>query len=107
PFKGLPETHTAIIRGDVALGFTFFNAGGDLIQSGKMRALAVTGQQRLSVMPDIPTFKEAGLANYEYDSWFGILAPAGVPRGIIDKVSQDIALVLQQADVKARFEPQG
>ena len=43
PFKGLPETHTAIIRGDVALGFTFFNAGGDLIQSGKMRALAVTG----------------------------------------------------------------
>jgi tripartite-type tricarboxylate transporter receptor subunit TctC len=107
PFKGLPETHTAIIRGDVALGFTFFNAGGDLIQSGKMRALAVTGPTRLSVLPDVPTFKEAGLPEYEYDSWFGIMAPAGVPKAIIDKVSQDIAAVLQQADVKARFEPQG
>src|SRR5262249_41258895 len=60
PFKGLPETHTAIIRGDVAVGFSFFAAGGDLIQAGKMRALAVTGPTRLSVLPDVPTFKEAG-----------------------------------------------
>jgi tripartite-type tricarboxylate transporter receptor subunit TctC len=107
PFKGLPETHTAIIRGDVALGFTFFNAGGDLIQSGKMRALAVTGPTRLSVLSDVPTFKEAGLPEYEYDAWFGIMVPAGVPKAIVDKVSKDIAEVLQQADVKSRFEPQG
>ena len=82
-------------------------SGGDLIQSGKMRALAVTGRTRLSVLPDVATFKEAGLPEYEYDSWFGIMAPAGVPKAIMDKVSQDIAAVLQQADVKARFEPQG
>jgi tripartite-type tricarboxylate transporter receptor subunit TctC len=107
PFKGLPETHTAIIRGDVAMGFTFFNAGGDLIQSGKMRALAVTGQSRLSVLPDVPTFREAGLPEYEYDAWFGIMVPAGVPKAIIDKAGKDIAAVLQQADVKSRFEPQG
>jgi len=68
----LPETHTAVIRGDVAMGFTFFNAGGDLIQSGKMRALAVTGAKRLIGLPDIPTFKEAGVPEFEYDSWFGI-----------------------------------
>ena len=49
--RGLPETHTAVIRGDVAMGFTFFNAGGDLIQSGKMRALAVTGAKRLTGLP--------------------------------------------------------
>jgi tripartite-type tricarboxylate transporter receptor subunit TctC len=107
PFKGLPETHTAIIRGDVALGFSFFAAAGDLIQSGKVRALAVTGPSRLSVLPNVPTFAEAGLPEYKYDSWFGIMAPAGVPKAIVDKVSKDVAAVLQEADVKARFDGQG
>ena len=105
--RGLPETHTAVIRGDVAMGFTFFSAGGDLIQSGKMRALAVTGAKRLIGLPDIPTFKEAGVPEFEYDSWFGILAPAGTPKAIVAKVSADISQVLQAADVKSRFEPQG
>jgi len=97
----------AVIRGDVAMGFTFFNAGGDLIQSGKMRALAVTGAKRLTGLSDIPTFKEAGVPEFEYDSWFGILAPASTPRVIVAKVSADIGQVLQAADVKSRFEPQG
>ena len=105
--RGLPETHTAVIRGDVAMGFTFFNAGGDLIQSGKMRALAVTGAERLIGLPDIPTFKEAGVPEFEYDSWFGILAPSGTPRVIVAKVSADISHTLQAADMKSRFEPQG
>jgi tripartite-type tricarboxylate transporter receptor subunit TctC len=107
PFRGLPETHTAIIRADVAMGFSFFNAAGDLIQGGKMRALAVTGSQRLGVLPDTPTFKEAGVPEFEYDSWFGIMVPAGTPEAIVAKVSQDTGRVLQQAEVKARFEPQG
>ena len=107
PFKGLPETHTAIIRGDVALGFSFFAAAGDLIQSGKLRALAVTGPRRLDVLPDVPTFREAGVPEFEYDSWFGILALAGTPKEIVAKVSQDVAQVLQMPEVKSRFEPQG
>ena len=107
PFKGLPETHTAIIRGDVALGFSFFAAAGDLIQGGRIRALAVTGPDRLRVLPEVPTFKEAGLPEFEYDSWFGVLAPAGTPKAIVEKVSREITQVLQLPDVKARFEPQG
>lgn len=107
PFRGLPETHTAIIRGDVAVGFSFFSAAGDLIQSGKVRPLAVTAPKRLSVLPDVPTFREAGVPEFEYDSWFGILAPAAVPKAIVAKVSQDVAQVLQMPEVKARFEPQG
>ena len=106
-FKGLPETHTAIIRGDVAVGFSFFAAAGDLIQSGKVRAIAVTGPARLSVLPDVPTFAEAGLPEFQYDSWFGILAPAGVPEAIVAKASSDISAVVQLPEVKARFEPQG
>ena len=107
PFKGLPETHTAIIRGDVALGFSFFAAAGDLIQGGRIRALAVTGPDRLRVLPEVPTFKEAGLPEFAYDSWLGVLAPAGTAKAIVEKVSREIAQVLQLLDVKARFEPQG
>jgi len=107
PFKGLPETHTAIIRGDVAVGFSFFAAAGDLIQSGKVRPLAVTAPKRLGVLPDVPTFREAGVPEFEYDSWFGILAPARAPKAIVAKVSHDVAQVLQMPEVKARFEPQG
>ena len=105
--RGLPETHTAVIRGDVAMGFTFFNAGGDLIQSGKLRALAVTGAKRLAGLPDIPTFKEAGVPEFEYDSWFGIMVPAGTPKAIIAKASLEIGRILEMPDFRARFEPHG
>jgi len=105
--RGLPETHTAVIRGDVAIGFTFFNAAGDLIQSGKIRALAVTGAKRLSGLPDIPTFKEAGVPEFEYDAWFGIMAPAGTSKAIVIKASLAIGRILEMPDVRARFEPHG
>ena len=55
----------------------------------------------------MPTFKEAGLPEFEYDLWFGVLAPAGTAKAIVEKVSREIAQVLQLPDVKARFEPQG
>jgi len=106
-FRGLPESQTAVIRGDVAMAFTFFNVGGDLVQSGKMRGLAVTGAKRLAGLPDVPTFAEAGLPEFRYDAWFGVMAPAATPKPIVAKVAEAIAAVLQLPDVKARFEPQG
>jgi tripartite-type tricarboxylate transporter receptor subunit TctC len=107
PFRGLPESQTAVIRGDVALAFTFFNVGGDLVQGGKMRGLAVTGAKRLAGLPDVPTFSEAGFPEYQYDAWFGIMAPSGTPKEIISKVSQAIAEILKDAELRSRFEPQG
>ena len=107
PHRGLPESQTSVIRGDVAMAFTFFNVGGDLIQGGKLRALAVTGSKRMSQLPDVPTFAEAGLPQFQYDAWFGLMAPAGTPKAIVDKVSKDVAAALQAADMKARFDPQG
>jgi tripartite-type tricarboxylate transporter receptor subunit TctC len=107
PYKGMPESQTAIIRGDSAMGFTFFNVGGDLIQAGKMRALAVTGKRRMPQLPDVPTFAEAGLPDFIYDAWFGILMSAGTPKSILAKVERDVAEIIQAPDMKARFEPQG
>ena len=107
PHRGLPESQTAVIRGDVAMAFTFFNVGGDLIQGGKLRAVAVTGNKRMSQLPDVPTFAEAGLPEFTYDAWFGIMVPAGTPKPIIDKISKDVAAGLQAPDMKARFDPQG
>ena len=106
-FRGLPESNTAVLRGDAAFGFTFFSVGSDLIQNGDLRALAVTGDTRMPLLPNVPTFKEAGLPQFEYDAWFGILVPAATPRAVIDKVNADVAEALADPDLKKKFEPQG
>ena len=76
PYRGLPEAHTSVMRGDAALFMTFFSAGGDLIQANRLRPIGVTTAKRLAVLPDVPTLQEAGLPGYVYDPWFGLLAPA-------------------------------
>ena len=95
------------MRGDSAAVFTFFSTGGELIKAGKMRALAVTGQSRMTQLPDVPTFTEAGLAGFNYDPWFGILVPASTPAPIVAKVAQDVAEALASPDLTARFAAQG
>ena len=107
PFRGMPESQTAVLRGDAAMAFTFFNVGGDLIQAGRLRALAVTGETRMAQLPNVPTFREAGLADFTYDAWFGVLGPAGMPKAIVDKVNADINAALMADDMKTRFTGQG
>jgi tripartite-type tricarboxylate transporter receptor subunit TctC len=107
PYRGAPESVTSVIRGDSHMYFTPANVGVDLIQTGKARALAVTTPQRLPQLPDTPTFAEAGLPEFSYDSWFGLMAPAGVPQAILEKASADTAEALKSADVQARLAGQG
>jgi len=74
------------------------------IQAGQLRALAVTTSKRISQLPDVPTVTEAtGLPNFDVVSMFGILAPAGTPRPIIDKLSEDIKAILQRPEVQERM----
>jgi tripartite-type tricarboxylate transporter receptor subunit TctC len=107
PYKGMPESQSSVMRGDSVAGFTFFSTGGELIKAGKMRAIAITGGNRMSQLPDVPTFAEAGLTGFDYDAWFGILVPAATPKPIIAKVARDVAEALASPDLAARFAAQG
>ena len=77
------------------------------IQSGKFKALAVTSEERVAELPDVPTMKEAGVDNMVVTAWFGLLAPAGTPDDVVDKLYQSAKKALESDDIKARFANMG
>jgi len=107
PYKGAPEAVTAVVRGDAQMYFAPIPAAQELGATGKVRVLAINSAKRVPQLPDTPTVAESGLPDYKYDSWFGVMAPAGTPKPILDKVAKDIALVLAMPDVKEKLDVQG
>jgi tripartite-type tricarboxylate transporter receptor subunit TctC len=103
PYRGLPEAHTSVIRGDSIVFMTFFSAGGDLIQANRLRPIGVTTANRLAVLPDVPTLQEAGVASYAYDPWFGLVAPAGTPKPVIETINKAIVAASKLPDHVERF----
>jgi tripartite-type tricarboxylate transporter receptor subunit TctC len=107
PHKGAPEAFTSILRGDSQLYMSSVNLALELNAAGKIRILAVTGGRRFAGLPDVPTVAESGLPGLVYESWFGVMAPAGTPPPVLNKASQDIARVLRSPDVEERMKSQG
>jgi len=107
PYKGAPEAVTSVMRGDTQMYFTPINVGAELVQAGKVRALAVATATRNPTMKDTPTLGEAALPGFKYESWFGLLAPAGTPRDIVAKINRDVVDILKTDDIKAKFAAQG
>ena len=107
PYKGTPEQLTGIMRGDAQLSLAFMGNALPFIQSGKVRALAIATGKRHPSLPDVPTFAEAGMPEYHYNSWFGFFAPAGTPPAILKKINADIASVMKLPDVQKRWETVG
>ena len=107
PHKGAPEAVTSVMRNDSQLFYLGVNLAVELHQAGKVRAIAVSTPKRSAALPDVPTVAESGLPDYKYDAWFSVLAPAGTPKSILNKVSEDIARVLQIPDVAERLTKQG
>ncbi|HVH49407.1 MAG TPA: tripartite tricarboxylate transporter substrate binding protein [Sphingomicrobium sp.] len=106
PYKGAPEATTAVIRNDVQMYMAPIPATQELTATGKVKAIAINSAKRVPQLPDVPTVAET-LPNYKYESWFGVLAPAGTPQAILTKVSEDIAKVLEMPDVREKLLAQG
>jgi tripartite-type tricarboxylate transporter receptor subunit TctC len=107
PYRGAPEAVTAVVRGDAHMYFAPIPAAQELGAAGKVVVIAVNSPARVPQMPDVPTMVEAGLANFRYESWFGMLAPAATPSSILQKLSEDIAKVIAQDSVRDRIRKQG
>jgi tripartite-type tricarboxylate transporter receptor subunit TctC len=100
PYKGNAPALTDLLGGHVDMMFSPLPAAVGLVQDGKVRALAVTGGRRSPLFPDLPTIAEAGLPGYESELHYGIVAPAGVPRPIVDKLNAALLGALDAPDVR-------
>ena len=107
PYKGSAPSITDLMSGQVQATFTSILSAGGHIKSGRLRALAVTTTKRSQVFPELPTIAEAGVPGYDYTSWFGVLAPAGVPAGVMTTLQEDIVRALNAPDLKEQVTAQG
>ncbi|SOZ17860.1 conserved hypothetical protein, UPF0065 [Cupriavidus taiwanensis] len=107
PYKGTGEALTDVMAGRGDMMFAPTVSAMPFVRQGKLRALAVTTARRSSSLPDIPTVAESGLPGYAFDSWFGILAPAGTPKEVVDTLNAEIGKALTAPDVRERLAAQG
>jgi len=107
PYRGGGPAIADLIAGHVQLSFmTVLEASGH-IKAGKLRALAVTGDKRVAALPDVPTLAESALPGFNAISWIGLLAPAGTPPDLVEKIAADVRAVMADEAVKARFASLG
>jgi tripartite-type tricarboxylate transporter receptor subunit TctC len=103
PYRGAAPAYTDIISGQVPVMIDNLASGLGQVKGGNVRALAVTGKERSSLLPDIPTVEEAGVPGYVYYTWFGLWAPKKTPQPIIDKLHAEIKKAIADPTVKARI----
>ncbi|MDP3135573.1 MAG: tripartite tricarboxylate transporter substrate binding protein [Burkholderiaceae bacterium] len=104
PYKGSAPALTDLLAGRVEMMFDNVVASLQHVRQGRLRVLAVTSPKRSELLPDVPTMAEAGLPDQEIMGWTGILAPAGTPKEIVDKLAGEFTRAVRSADVQARFE---
>ncbi len=107
PYKAIAAALTDVIGGNVDTAFAAVPSALQLIKGGKLRALAVSSAKRNPSLPDVPTIAESGYPAFDVSPWWGILAPAGLPKPIVDKVNADVAQILRTPEAQAFFHEQG
>ncbi len=107
PYKGTGPALTDLLGGQINMMVSTFASALPHVKSGRMRALGVTTAKRSPAAPDVPTLIEGGVAGYDYSTWYGLLAPAGTPKPIIDMLNATNRKVLTRDDIKQRLESQG
>ncbi|WP_370637428.1 tripartite tricarboxylate transporter substrate binding protein [Cupriavidus sp. AU9028] len=107
PYKGSAPALTDVIGGQATVMFDTMLSAMPFVRDGKLRALAVTGASRSPAAPELPTIAESGLPGYEATAWNALLLPAGTPAPVVERISQALRGVLDEADVRSRFAAQG
>jgi tripartite-type tricarboxylate transporter receptor subunit TctC len=103
PYKGEAPAYTDLMAGQTDLMVGNIGAAATLVNDGRLRAVAVTGKERSKLLPEVPTVAESGLPEAENMGWFGLFAPAGTPKDIIDKVQRDTSKALAEPEIKNRL----
>jgi tripartite-type tricarboxylate transporter receptor subunit TctC len=103
PYKGSTQANVGVTTGEVELVFSSPASAAGLVKQGRLRALAVSGTARSTLLPDTPTMSEAGITGYNATSWYGMLAPAATARAALSKLADESAKALAAADMKERL----
>jgi len=107
PYKGSDGARNAILGGQVQMMFDAVPTMAANARAGKVRALATSGAKRSPVTPDVPTLAEAGVPGYESGIWIGLMAPAGTPRPVLERLNAEVNKIISSPDVKETWAKQG
>ena len=107
PYKGGAQGVTDLVSGELQFAFSTIGLAQPHVQSGRLRMIAISSPKRYSRLPNVPTIAESGVKGYEAAQWYGVVAPAGTPATIVNKLATDINAIVAQPDVAERFYSQG
>lgn len=107
PYKGATPALAELIAGNVQVMFSIAITAVPHMRSGRLRALGITSAKRSALFPDLPTIAEEGIAGYQFETWLGVLAPAGTPAAIVSKVNSDIRKALDVGDIRQKLQSMG
>ena len=107
PYRGIPALLPDLLAGRISAAFPNISVVLQLIREGKLRALAVTSRRRAAATPDVPTMTEAGISGIDADAWFGLMAPAGTPTPIVERLHRESVRILAQGEVRRRLDELG
>ena len=107
PYKGSGPLATDLLGGQILMSFDTITPVLPHIKAGKLRPLAVTTAKRSPALPDVPTLQEAGLKDFDIGTWFGVLAPVGTPKPVLDRLSAEATKIIQSPDFRKRMDDTG
>ena len=107
PYKGAVPAFTGLMGGEIAIYMSSIPPALPHLSSGRVRAIGVTSAKRMPTLPNVPTIAESGVPGYEVTNWYGVMAPAGVPKDVLSKLNSELVRILKQPDVQQRFQGEG
>jgi tripartite-type tricarboxylate transporter receptor subunit TctC len=107
PYKGSTNARTDVLGGQVDMMFDAITTMAPHITAGRVRALGTTGDKRSSVLPDVPTIAEGGIAGYDATIWLGVMAPKNVPEAILERLNAEIVKITSNPEMKRTWAAQG